>query len=190
MNKLPLEILKDDNAPAIALLAVITHKYDTECYEWEPELLRSDIEQDYSITLSNLQSDKIQAAITILTSQLFEDQIEAFETCCHLLNNQEDTFEDFNPLEPEEIATALAHARLIVDGQDDRLAFSDEVRAYAGFMFHEYGMCKAPSIFPTAILPPSNNECDVSEKDQALQELYDEKIRVLKDYMAKVQLNN
>ena len=189
MNKLPLEILKDEKSPAIALLALITHKYGSECYEWEPEILRAEIENDFNVTLSDLQSDKIQAAITVLTTQLFEEQWESFETCSHLLNNQEDSFEDFSPMEAEELASALAHARLIVDGYDDRLVFSDEVRAYAGVIFFEYGMSNPPTIFPSALMPKSPNHVDTPEKDEALMDIYNERTRQIKEYMSKVQLN-
>lgn len=147
MNKLPLGILRDEKAPAIALLALVTNKYGTECYEWEPQILKSELENDFSIKLSDLQSDKIQAAIVVLTTELYEDQYEVFETCSHLLNNQEDTFEDVTPLEAEEIISALAHAQLILEGQEDRLNFSDEVNAYVGHIFYEYGFCTSPKLF-------------------------------------------
>jgi hypothetical protein len=187
MSILPLQALKDEKAPAIGLLAIVIAKYGTDCFDWEPESLKTQLEEDYDIEITDLQSDKIQAAITVLTSGAYEDQYEVFETCSHLLNNQPDTFEDVNPLEAEELITALAHAKLIVEGLEDRLRFSDEVNAYAGLIFYDYGFCTAPDLFQSAIIPNANS-CDMTEKNGALQDLFNEKTRVLIEYMSQLSL--
>lgn len=186
--KLSLEVLKDEKAPALALLAVVISKYGTECFEWSSEYLRKELESDYSITMSDLQSDKIQTAIVILTTEMFEDQYEVFETCTHLLNNQEDTFVDVTPLEAEELIAGLAHYRLIMEGHEER-QFSDEVNVYAGFIFYEYGFCEPPGLFPTAIIPYKVNQADMTEKNAALQELFDSKTKQIRDYMGKMTLS-
>ena len=183
MTRFSLGVLKDDKAPAIALLYLVLRKYGTEAFEWQPEFLRDEIQQDFNVTLSDLQSDKLQAAITVLQTDLFENQWEVFKTVCHLLNNTPDTFEDATPLEAEEVASALAQYRLIV-GTEGTPPFSDEVNAYVGVVFYNYGMSEAPSIFPSAVLPAHAVKADPIEKSQALSQLYDERT---KDIIAYVQ---
>src|ERR1019366_1750451 len=99
----------------------------------------------------------------ILTTEHFESDWRVFETTCHFLNNQAMDHEALEPIEAEEIAVGVAEVSLIKkDSLDEgeQLIFGEEVRAYAGLAFHEYGMHKAPTIFPTAIMPKSNKADD------------------------------
>jgi hypothetical protein len=186
MDILALETLKDEKAPAIALLAVVTNKYGQDAWEWHPGILRDEIERDFGIEITDLQSDKIHAALTILTTNMFEEQWEVFTTCCHLLSNIPYDFDDFVPLEPEYIAGALAEVYLLKEDNEDE--FSDQVRAFAGQSFHAYGLCKPPSIFPDAIMPEV--DCDSGEKDEALSDIFNERTNYIKDYMSKLKLTN
>lgn len=183
MTKFSLDVLKDEKAPVVALLHVVLRKYGVECFDWQPEFLREEVEQDFNVKLSDLQSDKIQAGITILATDLFEGQWEVFKTVCHLLNNTADTFEDASSLEAEEIASAIAHYRLLT-GAETNTPFSDEVNAAAGVVFYSYGMSEAPTIFPTALIPDYAVKADPSEKNQALNDIYDART---KDILAYVQ---
>ena len=182
-QRLSLEVLKDSTAPAIALVAVALQKYDTSCMEWQPELLRDELQSDYNITISDLQSDKLQAGLTILHSDFFEAQWEVFSTICHLLNGTPDRFEDATPLEAEELAAALAHYHLILGLDSEAPKFSDEVKAYAGQVFSHYGMSEAPAIFPQALMPDGAQQADPTEKNQALSAIYDERKARLTAYM-------
>lgn len=185
--KFSLDVLKDEKAPVIALVAVVLNNYGTEAMLWQPELLRSELESDFNITLTDLQSDKIQAGFTILSTDLFEFQWEVFKTVCHILNNTADSFTDATSLEAEELASALAHYRLIIGGDEAKAAFSDEVKAYVGVVFYHYGMSKPASIFPQAIMPPSATEADPTEKSQALSDIYDARTKDLKEYMTQLK---
>lgn len=184
--KLSLDILKDEKAPAIALLGVALRQYGTECFDWHPAILRVELEDDYNISLSDLQSDKLQAAITILTSNAFEDQWEVFTTCCHLLCNVHYEFTDFTPLEAEYIAMALPEVYLIKD--NDVETFSDEVRAFAGNAFHEYGMFCSPEIFPDALMPVCDEagKIEQSEKSEALTELFNTRKESIETYFSNL----
>lgn len=177
MEKLSISLFKDEHTPVIALLGLVIRKYNEECFTWEPETLREAIEDDYDIVLSGLQSDKIQAGITLLSTNLFEDDVKVFENICYLLNNQCDDLDTLNPLEAEEMTCALAHAVSIL-GEEATLYLSADVRAYAGEVFFNYGLTKPPSFFPNAIIKECPS-CDDSGAIEALQEIYVEKIKQL-----------
>lgn len=187
MTRLPLDVLRDEKAPAIALLAVVTAKYGTDRWGQSAEFLRQDIENDYGIKLSDHQTDKIQAAIIVASTEAYESQWEAFETIGHILNNTPDNFGDLTPMEAEEIISAMAHYQLLIEGHEPRV-FSDEVNAYAGQVFHNYGCSTAPALFPTAIMPASVPS-DMTEKNGALQEIYDAKTKYIKDYCSTLSLS-
>jgi len=188
MHKFSLDVLRDEKAPALALLAVVLRQYGVEALEQQPEFLRQELDSDFGVTLTDLQSDKIQAAIVVLTTDLFESQWEVFKTVCHLLNGTPDSFEDTTPLEAEELALALAHYDLI-RGEDDKPAFSHEVLQYAGTVFYHYGMSEAAAIFPLAMMPSSVVTADPTEKNQALSAIYDARLKDIREYIGSLAPN-
>ena len=165
------------------LLAIITKKYGAEAYEWDPMTLKTEIQQDYGCELTELQSDKIQAAITILTTTSYEDNIAVFETINHLLNHQEKDLDEMDPLEPEELIIGLTEAYII---KAEEMTFSPEVRVYAGVVFYEYGMHHPPALFPQAIMKETEGNDD--EKNEALEEIFNEKIKTITDYLSNVEV--
>ena len=190
MYKLPIQVLKDHKAPAIALLLVALSTFGLECVTWDPSILRAELEKDFELALTDLQSDRLQAAVLIYSApSVVVDSWEAFETVANLLNNQHDTFEDISPLEAEDIATALAHIQLILQGTDHVYDFSSEVLAYVGIIFHNYGCCKAPDILSQAIMPVcnGNDSADVA-KNQALHEIFEASNKWLKAYIDTIVL--
>jgi len=173
-------ILEDQKAPATALLALVTKAYGSVAYEWDPMTLKAELQEDYKCEITDLQSDKIQAAITILTTDQYEGNIVVFETLNHLLNHQEKDLDEMDPLEAEELIIGLTEAYLI---KAEEMGFSPEVRVYAGVVFYNYGMHKAPKLFPQAIMNEMEGNDD--EKNAALQELFDEKVKVVNNYLAQ-----
>jgi hypothetical protein len=179
--KTDILVLTDDDAPVSALLFVIIKTYGTACFEWESVILRNELETDFDIKLTDLQSDKIQAGITILTTDMYESDIRTFEVCSSLFNCSAQDFEDFEPLEAEELITALTEIMML---KMENLEFSQEVNAYAGEVFFNYGFCNTPKLFPTAIMPEGKPKvCDDLEKNEALQEIFDARIKSVKAYL-------
>jgi hypothetical protein len=193
----PVAVFKDEKAPAFALLLTALAKYGKEdttgqgtFFEWEPEILKEEIRLDFGVTLSELQSDKLQAAITVLTTNLYEQDWRAFEFVSHIFCNDLIDAEDHHPLEAEEVAESLAHATLILKAYDDRLKlWHDDVRAYVGQVFWQYGLSKAPDIFDNAIMPASSTDGDPAiqeEKNSVLSDLFQAHTKKIEDYIAKL----
>lgn len=183
-----IDVYRDDKAPAYVLLGVTLKKYGLSALEEEPELLRMIIERDYDIKLSEMQSDKLQAAICVMLTDQVESNWRVFEPCVHLFNNQYVEHDILTPVEAEDIAVALAEITMIkhdVLDKDELINYGEEVRAYAGQVFYEYGLCSAPSVFPTAIVPKCN-ECCNSEKNAALKELFNAHVEYILDYIEKL----
>ena len=172
------EIISDPKAPVVALLWLITTLYGKECYTWEPLVLKAELQTDLDCELSDLQSDKIQAGITLLTTDLYESNIQVFETINYLINHQHDDMDELNPLEAEELVCGMTEAYLI---KHEDMGFSPEIRVYAGQIFHNYGMHKPPKLFPKAIM--NEREGNDDDKNAALQEIFDEKLKITVDYI-------
>ena len=177
------EILLDDKAPCTALIKLIIQEYGTECFDWEPPVLKAELQDDFECELSDLQSDKLQAAILVLTTDMFESHINVFVACCKLLNSHPADIDEFDVLEAEELICGLTEAYMI---RGEKLDFSPEVRLYAGQVFYDYGMHKPPTLFPDALM--KEREGDDSEKNAALQEIFDEKIKTTEEYVRNAQV--
>lgn len=177
------QIYLDPNAPALALLIIFLSTYGSEALEWDSQLIRNEIEKDYAISLEDLQSDKLNAAIEILTSNLYEENWNVFETCSHLLANVAVDHSVVTPLQVEEIIKALAEAYLI---RHESLEFCPDINLYVGQIFHDFGMSKAPKLFSSAIMPDGNISDD-REKNDALQELFDKHVNDVVEYVGQLE---
>ena len=118
------KILEDPSAPVMALIYVIVKNYTTEAFNWNPQLLRNELEEDFDLKLTDLQSDKIQAGITVLTTNMYESDVRTFEVCTRLLTHNAQDFEDFQPLEAEELVAGLTEVMLI---KMEDITFGDDV---------------------------------------------------------------
>ena len=173
MDDLPLTYLKQEQIPGIVLLTIALSRYGVDCLAWEGELLRNELETDFGVELSDLQSDKLQAAIIALTSDFTEQDWKVFETSFHLFCGVHEDFDTVTPLEAEYLVMGLAEFELIKLGDEDGIHYSDEVAAYAGRVFHEYGLVTPPDVAPWALMPVGHGDpVDESEKREALRELY------------------
>lgn len=180
---LTAQVYKDDQAPAIALLIAFLSHYGIEALGWDTQIIRSEIERDYAIILDDMQSDKLSAAIEVLTSNLYETNWNVFETCSHLLANVPADSSVVSPLAVEEIVKAIAEAHLI---RHEPLEFTSDINVYVGKIFYDFGMSKAPELFPSAILSVCNNSDD-KVKNEALQELFNRHVEFVVDYVGKME---
>lgn len=173
MDTLPLTYLRQENTPAIVLLIIAIDRYGVECFEWEPEILRKELEEDFNVQLSDLQSDRLQAAILAVSTDMIEQDWKAFETAFSLLAGQHEDFSTVVAMEAEYLVMGLAEFELLKLGDEDGIQYSDDVAAYAGLVFSEYGLVHAPDVAPWAIMPLNSSELGESqEKREALRELY------------------
>jgi len=189
MPELITQLLKDEKIPGFALLAIVTDKYGTDCYNWQPEDIKKSISDDFGVELSDLQSDKLQAAIIVLATDMYEYQWETFAVISHVLAGVCENFENVDPdeVEAEEVIRALAEVTLIKNAEHEPLQFNDEVRAFAGLVFEKYGFSKPPKLFVSAIMPPFVKECDDTEKNEALQEMYDEATKFINQWADRIK---
>jgi hypothetical protein len=185
------KIFKDPSAPASILLAIVFDEYSFECFDWDPHVLRMEIFGDFGIKLTDQQSDKLQAAITIMSTDHFENDWHSFNSCIHALNGESFEHDVLYPIEAEQIAAAMPEIETIrTKFMEDRVVFSDEVNVYAGFIFSEYGLFFAPNEFPTAIMPalPGEHTSDSQdEKKAALAEIYNKKKEKIEEWLATLR---
>ena len=184
-------LLKDQKLPGAALLALATMEFGLECLEWEPAIIRDELSTYFNVPLTHAQSDKLQAAIIVLSTDHFESDWHTFNVVTHCLNSEPVYYDTFDPVDAEQIAATMPEVQIIrnqfIDGD---LKFSDEVNTYAGLIFSEYGLLFTPHIFPTAQMPNLQGEFYVdsqTEKQDALSEVYAAKKQQIEHYLTRVQ---
>jgi len=181
------EIISDESTTAAVLLAAVMKLFKDEDFEelfaWDPLVLRIEIKEATGVILTDKQSDKIHAAITVLSTDLFEAQWEVFEKVCHLFNNQETDFSTLDPLSAEEMTIGVAQATLI---RHEAIDYDSEVLAYQGVVLKEYGFSKPPELFPKAIIE-CDVECDNTDHNEALMEVFDNHLSRVKTQLKELE---
>jgi len=146
------KVLEDPQTYATVLLAICLDAYGTEFLDWDPSVLRLELQTDYRAQLPRINSDKLQAAITLMTSDTFFNDVLSFNHITEALNNDPVDFDMLDPVTPDQMAWAIVEARLLLEGDND-LEFADEVRRYQGMILDQHGIGKPHPIFKDAHTP-------------------------------------
>jgi hypothetical protein len=145
MNKLFADYLKSPGVSATALLVGLIDEYGTELFEWDPETLRLEIKSDYGVAISQDNMDKVQALITVLTTDMYYRNLEAFMHVTNALSHNGANFQAYDPPDVQEISWALAETALI-DPPDKGTTFGPEIVSYMLERLKYEGFTKAPKI--------------------------------------------
>jgi len=135
------EAFTDEKTTAFILHTVCLNKYGIECLDWEPETLWLEIYEDFHIDVEESNKDKLQASITLVKTNVFYEDFQAFEGIGKAFNGQDPDFEYITPLTPEECAWTVKEARLIDSTPEE---FSLEIKAYVREVLREHGLMTAP----------------------------------------------
>ncbi len=131
------------------LLIACIDDFGTECLTWEPETLEISLREKYGdIDIDSLQ--RVLAAISVLTSNMFTQDVSALCLVCTALDFERTANEMFVPAGLDEIMWGLTEARVLLGGIDDS-EFSDEVRIYIAKLLEEEGLKKPPKILAFAL---------------------------------------
>jgi hypothetical protein len=138
-------LFRTDDSFALSLITAFLEVNGTEALEWEPETLRLEVKADFGITPSQTVMDKLQAAITILTTDHEYSWWEPFEEITHVLNDYEANFEVMRPPTVEEIAWGVLESNLIDPSEEPlRKAYSGEIQAYISLILQKAGFYQSP----------------------------------------------
>jgi hypothetical protein len=130
-------------------------EFGTEFFDWEPETLNIEVQSTWHTSLPDVNSDKLWALVTLLTTDQYYRSVDAFIHTANALNGSEADFENYDPAEPEEIAWALMETFLIDPPEQKGDAFegrfTDEIRRYVGTTLEQAGITTPPRILKMAI---------------------------------------
>lgn len=132
IDRLGWEMLNDDGSP------------------WAPETIRYEVQSEFQVRLPDRNLDKIMAAISVLTSDDFFQNLPKFIMICNVLAG--DTFDPsvFDPATCAEMAWAITEA-LLLEPVDNDEPFAEDIRRYVGFMLTEEGFGSPPDVLRIAM---------------------------------------
>ncbi len=122
-----------DTHPVI-FSVVLTDKFGADWVEWEPEVLREEIEREFRHTVSTINWDIIQAVRTLLSTESPWENWVAFTAVSSALNNNIVDFHSLQQPTPAQLANTVEIFNLLNDDN----SFSDEVIKFmAACCLHE-----------------------------------------------------
>lgn len=130
------KLLEGDDAYATSVLALAISLYDGyELYKKDIDVVFDDLEQEYSCELSEENKNKLQAAITLLTTEAFYTRLNAFKAIVLAFNEgdlgglPDDEDEE---IEGSEIIWAVFEAGLMDNSNIDEMvgSFSESISSY------------------------------------------------------------
>ena len=137
---------------ATTLLVILVDEYGTECFQWSPETIRLEIEEDFKLKLPQPNFDRLMAAINIITSDDFYQSLPDFVTYCNILAG--DTFDPraWDPADAAEIAWGITEVLLLSppDAHDEN-PFSEEIVGYIGQALSQEGIITPPDVLKIAV---------------------------------------
>ena len=177
------QILTSTGTFATVLLVILLDNYGTDALGWDTDTIDREIHDDFNVIMPKLNRDKLQAAIGLVTTDLFYADWVAFNQVSETLNNDPVDFEILDPVTPEMMAWAITEAAFLEDPQD-KPVFDEEVRAYMGAILYDNGVRQPRGVLNIALLPDMNTEW---EADPALftgaQAQGDSDAKAIQDYV-------
>ena len=170
------------------LLVQAIDAFGSELTHWLPVSLREHFEEHYHCLLPPENFDKLQAALSIVTTDLFFKTAYRFNTIAQALFGNGFRPETPEPADVEISCWAVTEGFLLWPPDDDEPEpFSDEVRRYLGARLHEEGFLQPPGILRFALMPKQlARPEDFLRRPQlwnAIQAGQDEKVQAVENEM-------
>lgn len=148
---------EDAYASTLLVLAVDQFGFDEETgqprvFEWHPATVKAALEERFDVALPKLAFDRLMAAVTVVTTDLFFKDVTCFIPLANALAGDDFEPGEFEPADSVECAWAVTEALLLSppDEQDPE-PFSDEIRYYIGHVLREEGYVTPPDVLRIAL---------------------------------------
>lgn len=140
-----------DRARPVEAISILSRAFGKEWVEWEPETLWAEVKSDLGVAPSDALKNKIQAAKSILVSEVFWKDHLAFEKIVMAFNNHVPLFDQYQHPSVAMLANGVEEAEKIRKAE-----FSDDVLRYIAVVGYEDGFIVLPE--PLGVAQESLNE--------------------------------
>lgn len=133
-------LLLTEETFSLVLLLLVVDMYGAEVFNWAPETIRRELEEDFRIKLPKVSLDKVMAAVTLVTTNYFSKDVTKFIEICNILAGDDFEPSEFEPADAAEILHGVSEAALIWPFDDESSDFSPEVREYVAQVLKAEGI--------------------------------------------------
>lgn len=137
---------------ATTLLTLFVDMYGTAGFNWDPETIRMELEEDLRVKIRQANFDRLMVAINLIKSDDFYQSLPDFISYCNILSG--DTYDprNWDPADAAEIAWGMTEALLIQPPDDEEEnPFAEEIVAYIGQVLNQEGIITPPDILKVAV---------------------------------------
>lgn len=146
------QLLLSDQTFATTLVAIVVNEYGTEAFEWDPETIKMEINEDFHVQIPTANFDRLMAGIGILTTDDFFQSLPDFVNYCNILSGDSYDPSTFDPADVLEIAWGIFEVLLLTPPEEDNPdPFSLEITAYIGKQLDAEGIITPPDILRIAV---------------------------------------
>lgn len=163
-------LLSDEGTFATTLFVIVLQHYGPEFLTWLPETILQEVEDDFSVRLPQGCFDRLMAAVTVATTDVFQNDLPTFIHLCNVLSGSPVT-DEFDPATVLEMCWAITEAQLLeLDGTPNK--FSDEILYYIYEMCKHEGLVSPPpplgDLLGNVLVAPTTDFSDAPELHQAV----------------------
>lgn len=147
----------DPGTFATTLLVLFVDMYGTEGFQWDPETIRMEVEDDLRVKIPDANFDRLLTAINLVTSDDFYKSLPDFINYCNVLSG--DTYDprSWDPADAAEIAWGITEGLLISPpDENDEQPFTEEITAYIGQALDQEGIITPPDVLKIAVRTKDN----------------------------------
>lgn len=156
--------LLSNEAYGTTMLVILFDTFGSEFLSWETETIEMEIKRVFGALPSDDSLDRLYAAISMLTTNLFFISLEGFNTSCLTLNFKRIYSDTFIPANLEDIMWGITEAKLILgaDADNDKNnEFSRDIRLYVGKVLEDAGILDPPTLLDFAELTKLGPDADL-----------------------------
>ena len=147
------ELFMSDQAFGTSLLIAAMDEFGQEFLEWEPETIELELRTLFKAVPLTGSLDRLNAAASLLTSNMFFTSLTAFNAICSTLSFDEPVDGEFYPASLREVVWGLTEARLLLGPEGSpESGFGRNVRLYTGKLLEGEGILDPPEIMGFAQL--------------------------------------
>lgn len=169
-------LLLNDDAYVTSLLTLLIEMYGTEAFQWSPQTIREQLEEDFAIQeLPKSTLDKIMAGISLLTTDHFYQTPSRFIQLANIIAGDDFDPTTFDPADAAECSWAIVEAYLLDPWDADEDRFNTEIKAYIGKVLDDEGFVKTPKILMIALRDNLEDfiNLEYSDDPDMFQAIYD-----------------
>lgn len=144
-------VFNSDDSFATCLVTGLIDQYGAESLNWDMATIRLELKDDLKVDLSPINSDKLQAILTALTTDHFFNTPFIFGHICEALDGVATDFEYLPDPSPEQAAWGITEVALVWG--KERPEFDPTVRRYLGAILDTHGLYHPPDVLKLADYP-------------------------------------